>query len=131
MLSELLGDAVELNALKRRITQRTEGNPFFIEEVVQALFDEGVLVRNGAVNVTRSLSQVHLPTTVQGMLAARIDRLPAEHKELLQMLAVLGREFPLGLIRRIVQRSDAELDRMLADLQLAEFIYEQPAFPEV
>jgi class 3 adenylate cyclase/ribosomal protein L40E len=131
MLSELLGDAVELDALKRRITQRTEGNPFFIEEVVQALFDQGVLARNGAVKVTRSLSQVHLPTTVQGMLAARIDRLPAAHKELLQTLAVLGREFPLGLIRRVVERSDAELDRMLADLQLTEFIYEQPAFPEV
>jgi class 3 adenylate cyclase/tetratricopeptide (TPR) repeat protein len=131
MLSELLGDAVELNALKRRITQRTEGNPFFIEEVVQALFDEGVLVRNGAVKVTRSLAQVHLPTTVQGMLAARIDRLPAEQKELLQTLAVLGREFPLGLIRRVAKCPDEELDRALADLQIAEFIYEQSAFPEV
>ncbi len=131
MLSELLGDAVELNALKRMMTERTQGNPFFIEEIVQALVDEGVLVRNGTVKVTRPLSQVHLPATVQGMLASRIDRLAAEQKELLQALAVIGREFPLGLIRRVVQRADAELDRMLAELQLAEFIYEQPAFPEV
>jgi predicted ATPase len=42
-----------------------------------------------------------------------------------------GREFPLGLIRRVTQRADVELDHMLADLQLVEFIYEQPAFPEV
>ena len=48
--------------------ERTEGNPFFIEEMVQALFDEGALVRNGAVKVTRSLSQLRLPPTVQGVI---------------------------------------------------------------
>jgi hypothetical protein len=51
-----MGDAVELRPLKRLIIERTGGNPFFIEEMVQALFDEGTLVRNGAVKVTRSLS---------------------------------------------------------------------------
>ena len=90
MLAALLGDGVELDPLKRLITERTGGNPFFIEEIVQALFDEGALVRNGAVKVTRSLSQLRLPPTVQGILAARIDRLPAEQKELLQTLAVIG-----------------------------------------
>ena len=99
MLAALLGEAVELNPLKRLITERTGGNPFFIEEIVQALFDEGALVRNGAVKVTRSLSQLRLPPTVQGMLAARIDRQPSEHKELLQTLAVIGRESSLGLLK--------------------------------
>jgi class 3 adenylate cyclase len=61
MLAALLGESVELNPLKRLITERTGGNPFFIEEIVQALFDEGALVRNGAVKVTRSLSQLRLP----------------------------------------------------------------------
>ncbi|MBV8362514.1 MAG: hypothetical protein JO189_31960 [Deltaproteobacteria bacterium] len=64
------------------------------------------------------------------MLAARIDRLPPEQKELLQTLAVVGREFPIGLVRRVAQHSELELDRMLGELQLAEFIHEQPAFPE-
>ena len=73
---------------------------------------------------------MRIPPTAQAVLAARIDRLPAEQKELLQTLAVVGREFPIGLIRRVVQLSDVELDRMLGDLQFAEFIYEQPAFPE-
>ena len=58
MLSALLGESVELNPLKRLIAERTGGNPFFIEEIVQALFDEGALVRNGAVKMTRSLSQL-------------------------------------------------------------------------
>jgi tetratricopeptide (TPR) repeat protein len=130
MLSGLLGEAPELLPIKRTIIERTEGNPFFIEELVQALFDEGVLVRNGTIKVGRSISQLRIPPTAQAVLAARIDRLPAEQKELLQTLAVVGREFPIGLIRGVVQLSDVELDRMLGDLQLAEFIYEQPAFPE-
>ena len=127
MLSALLGDRIELSPFKRLVIERTEGNPFFIEEMVQALFEEGALSRNGAVKVTRSLSQLRLPTTVQGMLAARIDRLSAEQKDLLQTLAVIGRESPLGLVRQVSSQVDTELERMLAELQASEFIYEQPA----
>jgi predicted ATPase len=64
---------------------------------------------------------------VQGILAARIDRLPADAKELLQTLAVIGREFSLSLIRAVAAKSDDEINRLLNDLQLGEFIYEQPA----
>jgi class 3 adenylate cyclase/predicted ATPase len=131
MLSALLGDAVELVPLKQTIIERTQGNPFFIEELVQALFEEGALVRNGTVKLTRSVSTLHLPPTTQGVLAGRIDRLPEEQKELLQTLAVLGKEFSVGLIRRVVQRSDPELNHILAELQLAEFIYERPAVGDV
>src|SRR6266849_2291486 len=76
MLSALLPEGDDLTQLQRLIIDRTEGNPFFIEEMVRALFDEGALVRNGAVRVARPLSQLRLPPTVQGILAARIDRLP-------------------------------------------------------
>ena len=131
LLAALLEDAVELRPLKHLIIERTGGNPFFIEEMVQALFDEGALVRNGAVRVTRSLAQLRLPATVQGMLAARIDRLSAEQKDLLQTLAVIGRELPLGMIRQIASQSDTELERMLAELQAGEFIYEQLAATDV
>jgi class 3 adenylate cyclase/ribosomal protein L40E len=127
LLAALLGEAAELNPLKRLVIERTGGNPFFIEEMVQTLFDEGALVRNGVVKVTRSLSQLRLPPTVQGMLAARIDRLSADQKELLQTMAVLGRESPLALIRRVTTAQDIRLDRMVAELRAAEFIYEQSA----
>src|ERR1700737_4772621 len=130
MLAALLGGGVELEALKRLIIKSTEGNPFFIEEMVQALFDEGALVRNGAVKVARSLSQLRLPPTVQGILASRIDRLSAEQKELLQTLAVIGRESPLGLIREVASKAEAQLERMLTDLRAAEFIYEQPVLTD-
>jgi len=128
MLTALLGDGVEVAPLKRLIIEKTEGNPFFMEETVQVLFDEGALVRDGAaLRLTKPLSELKIPPTVQGILAARIDRLPADAKELLQTLAVIGREFPLSLIRGVVTRSDDELNRLLNDLQLGEFIYEQPA----
>jgi tetratricopeptide (TPR) repeat protein len=126
MLTALLGDAAKLNPLKRIIVERTEGNPFFIEEIVQVLFEDGALARNGTVAVTRSLSQLRLPPTVQGILAARIDRLAVEQKELLQILAVAGRGSPLALIRRVAEHSAARLDTILAELQNGEFIYERP-----
>jgi hypothetical protein len=89
------------HAFKRLIIEKTEGNPFLIEETVQMLFDEGAMVRDGgAVKLTRSLNTLKIPPTVQGILAARIDRLPAEAKDLLQRLAVIGREFPISLERR-------------------------------
>src|SRR5216683_8204561 len=70
---------------------------------------------------------MRLPPTVHGILAARIDRLPNEQKELLQTLAVMGRESPMGLISQVSSTGEAQLERMLAGLQAGEFIYEQPA----
>jgi predicted ATPase len=131
MLSTLVGDGVGLNPLKRLIIERTEGNPFFIEEMVQALFDDGALVRNGVVKLARPLSQLRLPPTVQGVLASRIDRLGAEQKELLQTLAVMGRESPLALIRKVTSRPDGKLEQTLSALQAGEFIYERPAVGDI
>jgi predicted ATPase/class 3 adenylate cyclase len=127
MLAVLLGDGRDLDALKRLIIERTEGTPFFIEEIVQSLFEDGVLQRVGTVKLVKSMNAVKVPATVQGVLAARIDRLSAEDKELVQILAVLGREFPLGLVKRVTLGPDDELERELSGLQTGEFIYEQPA----
>ena len=72
----------------------------------------------------------HIPTTVQGVLAARIDRLAPEEKSLLQQLAVIGRDSP-SLVRQVVAQPEDEIYRLLSSLQRKEFLYEQPAFPEV
>lgn len=127
MLAALLGDAPELAPLGRLIIERTEGNPLFIKEMVQALFEQGMLIRDGAVRIAKPLSELKIPPTVEGILASRIDRLPADEKELLQTLAVIGKEFTQPLIRQVTGGSGDELARMLADLQTGEFIYEQPA----
>jgi predicted ATPase len=65
------------------------------------------------------------------MVGERIDRLPPEQKELLQILAVLGKEFALSLVRAVTGRGDEDLNRQLGELQLAEFIYEQAAAGDV
>ena len=127
MLSSLLGDGPDLQPLKGLIIERTEGNPFFMEETVQVLFEEGALARNGAVRLTRSLSELRIPPTVQAILAARIDRLPPTEKELLQTLAVIGQQLALELIREVTGKRDEQLDPMLTDLQVGEFINEQPS----
>ena len=126
----MVGSAPDMAGLKNMIIQKTGGNPLFIEETVQALFDEGGLVRNGSVRLVRPLEDLKIPATVQAVLASRIDRLPPTEKELLQTLAVIGREFPLGLITKVVERPAGDLDWMLGDLQSSEFIYEQPSFPD-
>jgi class 3 adenylate cyclase len=131
MLDALLGPDAQLAALKKLITEKTEGNPFFMEEIVQSLFEQGALLRNGTVKLAKSLSAIQLPSTVQAVLASRIDRLPPEQKDLLQTLAIIGKEFPRRLVLEVSGKSDDELDRLLSGLQTAEFIYEQPSISDI
>jgi predicted ATPase len=120
-----------LQALKQLILDKTQGTPFFMEEVVQTLAEEGALSgERGAYRLARATTTLQLPPTVQGILAARIDRLAPDEKALLQQLAVIGRQFPMSLIRQVIAQPEADLYRLLASLQHKEFLYEQPAFPE-
>jgi predicted ATPase/class 3 adenylate cyclase len=132
LLSVLLGNASSLQAMKQLILAKTEGTPFFMEEVVQTLAEEGVVSgERGHYRLVQTPTAIHLSPTVQGVLAARIDRLSREEKELLQHLAVIGREFPVSLVRQVLPQPAEELYRLLSALQNKEFLYEQPAFPEV
>jgi class 3 adenylate cyclase/predicted ATPase len=137
VLSPVEGDRVrvmksDLQALKQLILAKTQGTPFFMEEVVQTLAEEGVLSgERGNYHVEKAPTELHISPTVQGVLAARIDRLVPDEKALLQQLAVIGREFPLSLVRQVLSQPEEELYRVLASLQRKEFLYEQPAFPEV
>jgi class 3 adenylate cyclase/tetratricopeptide (TPR) repeat protein len=132
MLSAMLGDNPALAPLKELIVTTTGGVPFFMEETVQALFDEGALEgQNGTVTLVRPLGSLRIPPTVQAILAARIDRLHNDEKNLLQTLAILGREFVLSLARAVAGKSEDELERLIARLQLGEFVYEQPSIVDV
>jgi class 3 adenylate cyclase/tetratricopeptide (TPR) repeat protein len=114
--------------LKRFIIAKTDGNPLFIEEMVRTLFERGALKRNGSLAITMPLDEIRVPPTVNGILAARIDRLPPEEKELLQTLAVVGKEFTLDLIKRVAPPAlNDRIEGMLADLQSDDFVYEEPA----
>jgi predicted ATPase len=126
MLQSQLGHHTVLRELQQFVLTKSEGNPFFIEELLQTLFDQGVLSRSDTNKLIRPLTEVTIPATVQGILASRIDRLPAEQKELLETMAVIGRRSSLSLLKQVVSWPDNQLDRMLADLQFLEFVHEQP-----
>jgi class 3 adenylate cyclase/tetratricopeptide (TPR) repeat protein len=131
LLQVLLGDNPSLAPLKRLLIERTEGNPFFLEESVRALVETGVLVGSpGAYRLAQALPTIQVPATVQAVLAARIDRLSPEEKRLLQTAAVIGTEVPLPLLQAIAELSEAALHGGLAHLQAAEFLYETRLFPE-
>ena len=102
-----------------------------MEEIVRSLFDQGVLACDpSGVFLTKPISEVLLPPTVQGVLTARIDRLGAEEKNLLQTLAVIGKEFSSSLLTQVVALPEAHLKGLLTHLQSEDFLYERPAFPE-
>jgi tetratricopeptide (TPR) repeat protein len=130
ILQALLGDDVSLVPLKQLLIERTEGNPFFLEESVRTLVETGVLVgAPGAYVLAKPLDSLQVPATVQAVLAARIDRLPPEEKRLLQTAAVIGTEVPFALLRAIADLPEDILHRGLVHLQAAEFLYETRLFP--
>lgn len=132
LLHGMLGADAGLSRLEQLILAQTEGNPFFIEEVVQDMVEKQVLGgERGHYRVERMPERLHIPVTVQGVLAARIDRLQPIEKTLLQTLAVIGKVFPWSLLARVVDWPEDATKTLLARLQAGEFIYEQPAFPEV
>ena len=131
LLDGLLGGEVALRPLKALLVQRTEGNPFFLEESVRTLVETGALAgERGAYHLTRELSGVRVPATVQSVLAARIDRLPAEEKRLLQVAAVIGKDVPRALLEAVAASEGLDLHHCLANLQAAELVYEAQIFPE-
>jgi class 3 adenylate cyclase/tetratricopeptide (TPR) repeat protein len=131
-LGALLGSDASLDPLKRALIERTEGNPFFLEESVRALVETGLLVgERGAYRLARPLTAIQVPATVQAVLAARIDRLPPADRALLQTASVIGKDVPLALLQAIAEMGEAELHAAIARLQAAEFLYEARIFPDV
>jgi predicted ATPase len=95
LLQAMLGEDPSLAPLKELLIERTEGNPFFLEESVHTLAETGALVGEpGDYRLAKALPSIQVPATVQAVLAARIDRLPLEDKRLLQTEAVIGTEVP-------------------------------------
>src|SRR4030095_16086117 len=124
MLNGLLGYDPSVVELGELIRERTQGNPFFIEEVVQALAASGALAgERGAYRWTRSSAELEVPTTVQSLLAARVDGLAENDKLVLQTAAVIGKRFSERVLRHVVDLSAGEIDTSLATLERAELIH--------
>jgi class 3 adenylate cyclase/tetratricopeptide (TPR) repeat protein len=131
LLADLLGSDPSLDGLAELVHERTQGNPFFIEELVQALVEAGSLAgERGGYRLVRPVEEAAVPASVQAVLAARIDRLGQREKAALQAAAVIGKEFPQSILERVVDVKPAELEDALRNLVAGEFVYEQELYPE-
>jgi len=114
VVRSVLQQAEPSAALVEAVLSKAEGNPFFLEELTRSLLEH---------------PDVLVPDTIQGVVMARIDRLPEEHKRLLQTASVLGREFSLLLLTQVWAQAD-DLTSLLSDLKRWEFFYEEPTAEE-
>ena len=112
------------------IVDRTAGNPLFIEEFTRGLLEAGSIQRDDARYVLSTPpTDIQVPDTIQGIIASRLDRLPEELKEIMQIAAVIGREFSFRLLEEVAGQGKV-LKSYLMQLQSLEFVYEQSLFPE-
>jgi class 3 adenylate cyclase len=131
MLRDLLGSDPSLDGLPELVRERTGGNPFFIEEVVQSLVEAGNLEgERGAYRLAHPVEHAAVPASVEAVLSARIDRVTQRDKAVLQAAAVIGKEFPEPVLTRVVEPDRSELEDALRELVGGEFVYEQELYPE-
>jgi DNA-binding SARP family transcriptional activator len=129
-LTNLLGADASLTPLKEMLPRR--GTPFFLEEAVRALIEIRLLEgKPGDYRLVGLFEEMRAPPSVHAILAARMDRLPARQKWLLQAASVVGRDVPHAVLRPIVGLEEDELRRELAKLREAEFLYEARLFPDL
>ncbi len=132
LLLALLGTDATVEMLKPALIARTGGNPLFLEESVRTLVETRALTgKGGAHRLARPLDTIDVPATVQTILAARIDRLDLQDKQLLQTAAVIGKDVPFALLLAIAELGEEDLRHGLARLQAAEFLYETSLFPDL
>ena len=117
--------------LTQLILDRAVGNPLFMEEFTHTLLERGYIERkDGHYILTVKPTDIQVPDTVQGIIAARMDRLEKDLKETMQIASVIGREFQLSLLQTVTNLRD-KLEVCLSELQSLEFIHERMAFPEL
>ena len=132
LLKTILGDQPALAPVIEMLIERTGGNPFFLEEGVRSLIETGVIAAtSGPYRLLKDASAIQVPSTVQAVLAARIDRLPQEEKWLLQSAAAIGRNVSFPLLQAISADDEDALHERLERLRAAEFLYETSLFPEL
>jgi predicted ATPase len=132
LLSNLLGVEGLPVSLRERILSRAEGNPFYIEEVIRSLIDQGVITHDeqgGEWRASSPQGSLPIPETLTGVLTARIDALPEETRRVLQIAAVIGRIFPARVLAEITA-GEAQLEPHLLALQHQELIRERTAGPQ-
>lgn len=131
LVDNLLAIADLPPSTRQLILERTEGNPFYLEEIIRSLIDQGAIVREGERwRATRDLSDLTIPETLEGVLLARIDRLQENVRRTLQIASVIGKSFLYRLLEAIAT-AEQQLDQQLAQLQRVDLVREKNRLPEL
>ena len=131
MLQRALGVQEVAQEVKEIVQSKSEGNPFFLEELIRELLEaRWIRVEGDVCRLVGQGAKAHVPSTVQDVIMARIDRLDDAPKRTLQWAAVIGREFAFAILERIVE-SGYELSSALQALQQSGLITEKDLFPEL
>lgn len=133
--SDERGEEIEglLQQVRACILDHTEGNPFYMEEIIRSLIDSGVVMKDvstGQWQVVKRVTDIAIPDTLHGVLMSRIDRLHEETKRILQLAAVVGRTFLYRVLAAIVRERDVLNDYLLT-LQREQMIHEETRVPEI
>jgi class 3 adenylate cyclase/tetratricopeptide (TPR) repeat protein len=117
--------------LQRVFQDKVQGNPFYLEEVINGLVDSGALVREGdAWKLTREMSVTEVSSTIYGVIGARLDRVEKEAKHVLQEASVIGRSFPFEILKRTTTLID-QCERAVSGLERLDFIRVRSMDPEL
>ncbi len=131
LLKAILGEGEIVPELRELILSRTSGNPLFVEEFTQTLLANGSISRKDERYILSvKASDIQVPDTIQGIIAARMDRLEDNLKRTMQVASVIGRNFAYRVLKTITGMSE-ELKAYMLDLQGLEFIYAKNLFPEL
>jgi predicted ATPase len=118
--------------MRSLILKKADGNPFFVEEVIRMLIDRGALVKSGGQwSVSGEVADIDIPDNLQGLLMARIDRLPDEEKHILRVASVIGRQFSVKALEQVVEKTSMKLIRQLNTLESFGLIRLLRAEPEL
>jgi tetratricopeptide (TPR) repeat protein len=131
MVESLLKTEFVPNELKKFIRENVEGNPFYLEEVINSLLETATLMpEDDKWKLTKSLTEANIPSTVQGVISARLDRLEAETKRILQEASVIGRAFLYEILNRITELKE-NIDRSLMGLERLDLIRTRSLHPDL
>lgn len=129
LLRQHFGDDPSLALLGRNIIERAQGNPFFLEELINAIIERGdVDGERGAYRLKRGVESVPLPATIQAVVAARIDHLEEGAKQVLETAAVIGRLVAMSILKPVAALPDDQLFEAIAQLRHADLLYDLPPY---
>ncbi len=131
LVQAILEEGRVVPELRELILSKAGGNPLFVEELTHSLLENGSIhCRDNQYILNRKISEIEVPDTIQGIIAARLDRVEESLKRIMQVAAVIGREFAYRILETITGMKE-ELKASLLNLQGLEFIYEKQLFPEL